>query len=154
MVLDWVLQVDDPRYALGLLRELLTGEVDRNALRLVAIYTGEARLEDICEEIFAATSEAGLDPEKNESRTVVSYGHGRVVLYAKPAVNLAGSMKARSVDEKCLPERLVDDFAEMTEGLLPAIALTSLTAVREGAHRVLDRFCADLRIGRDDHVGD
>ena len=144
VILDWVLQADDPRYALGLLLELLTGEVDRNALRLVAIYTGEARLEDICEEIFAATSEAGLDPKKNESRTVVAYGHGRVVLYAKPAVNLAGSMKARSVDEKRLPERLIDDFAEMTEGLLPAIALASLTAVREGAHRVLDRFCADL----------
>ena len=43
-----------------------------------------------------------------------------------------------------LPERLVQDFAAMTEGLLPGIALTSLTAVREGAHRVLDQFCADL----------
>lgn len=144
VILDWVLRVDDPGYALDLLCELLTSEVDRNALRLVAIYTGEARLEDICEAIFAAASEAGLDPERNESRTVVSYRHGRVVLYAKPAVNLAGSMKARSVDEKRLAERLIDDFAEMTEGLLPAIALTSLTAVREGAHRVLDRFCADL----------
>ena len=32
----------------------------------------------------------------------------------------------------------------MTEGLLPSIVLTSLTAVREGAHMVLDQFCADL----------
>ncbi len=32
----------------------------------------------------------------------------------------------------------------MTEGLLPSIALTSLTAVREGEHKVLDRFRADL----------
>ena len=32
----------------------------------------------------------------------------------------------------------------MTSGLFPSIALTSLTAVREGAHKVLDRFGADL----------
>ena len=32
----------------------------------------------------------------------------------------------------------------MTEGLLPGIALTSLSAVREGEHKILDRFCAEL----------
>ena len=32
----------------------------------------------------------------------------------------------------------------MTEGLLPGIALTSLSAVREGEHKILDRFCAAL----------
>ena len=52
VVLDWRLQEDDPGYALSLLNDLLTGEVDRNSLRLVAIYTGEARLEDIYEAVF------------------------------------------------------------------------------------------------------
>ena len=42
VILDWRLQEDDPRRALSLLRELLTEEADRNSLRLVAIYTGEA----------------------------------------------------------------------------------------------------------------
>ena len=32
----------------------------------------------------------------------------------------------------------------MTSGLLPATVLTSLAAVREGAHKVLDRFSSDL----------
>ena len=144
VVLDWLLQDGDPQYALNLLRGLLAGEVDRNSLRLVTIFTGEALLEEICAAVSAELNEAGLDPVENETRTEISYRHGRVVLYAKSGVNLAEPLRERSVAEEDLPERLVEDFASMTEGLLPGIALTSLTAVRECEHRVLDRFRADL----------
>lgn len=144
VVLDWLLQDGDSRYALELLRGLLAGETDRNSLRLVAIYTGEARLEEICAAVLAELKQAGLDPVENETRTEVSYRHGRVVLYVKPGTNLAEPLRERSVPEEELPERLVDDFASMTEGLLPGIALTSLSAVREGEHKILDRFCSDL----------
>lgn len=44
------------------------------------------------------------------------------------------------MSEEELPGRLIDDFAGMTVGLLPGIALVALTAVRENAHRVLDKF--------------
>ena len=144
VVLDWQLREGDPNCALNLLRDLLTGEVDRNSLRLVAIYTGEARLEDICEAVSAQLREMQLEPVEDASKSATSYRHGRVVLYAKSDVNLANNLKERSVAEEDLPERLVEDFAAMTEGLLPRIALTSLTAVREGAHMVLDQFSADL----------
>ena len=144
VVLDWLLQEDDPQHALNLLSDLLTAEVDRNSLRLVAIYTGEARLEEICAAVVAELRETGLDPVENESKTEILYRHGRVVLYAKSNVNLAEPLKERSVAEGDLPDRLVEDFSAMTEGLLPSIALTSLTAVREGEHRILDQFCADL----------
>lgn len=144
VVLDWLLQNGEPEYALKLLRELMAGEVDRNSLRLVAIYTGEARLEEICLAVVAELTKAGLDVAANETNTEISYTHGRVVLYAKPAVNLPEPLRERCVAEENLPERLVDDFALMTEGLLPGIALVSLTAVREGEHMVLDRFSADL----------
>ena len=144
VVLDWLLQDSDPQHALDLLRDLLTGEVDRNSLRLVAIYTGEPGLEDIYKTIFDQLKADGLDPQKNSSKTSISYRHGCVVLYAKSDVKLSRDFEGRSIAEEELPERLVGDFAEMTEGLLPRIALTSLTAVREGAHMVLDTFCADL----------
>ena len=144
VILDWLLLDGKPQRALKLLRELLAGEGDRNSLRLVAIYTGEARLEEICATVFEELTKAHLDPEKDETKTTISYRHGRLVLYAKSDVNLVKPLKHRSVAEEDLPGRLVKDFASMTSGLLPGIALASLTAVREGAHRVLDRFCADL----------
>ena len=144
VVLDWRLQEDDPRRALNLLWDLLTGEADRNSLRLVAIYTGEATLEDIRVGICDELKKAKLDPKSAESEMEIQYRHGLVVLYAKSDVNLAPSLQERSVTESNLPARLVQDFSSMTAGLLPSIALTSLTAVREGAHKVLDQFNAEL----------
>ena len=144
VVLDWLLKEGDPEYALGLLCDLLTKEADRNSLRLVAIYTGEARLEEICTAIFTRLKNTGLEYVEKKNKTAISYQHGSVVLYAKPDVNLPEPLKERSVAEGDLPKRLVEDFSAMTEGLLPSIALTSLTAVRESAHLVLDQFSADL----------
>ena len=144
VVLDWMLQEDDPRYALKLLHDLLTGDEDRNSLRLVVIYTGEARLEEIYGDVFDQLKKDGLGPNKGISDLTISYRHGRVVLYAKSGVNLAEPLKELSLGEGELPRRLVDDFAEMTEGLLPGIVLASLTAVREGEHKVLDQFCTAL----------
>ena len=145
VILDWRLQQEgEPELVLKLMRDLLTGETNRNSLRLVAIYTGEAQLEDIGAVIFAELTQQGLEPEKDGTAPDVSYRHGRVVLYAKSDVNLAPPLNERSVSEENLPARLVDDFSSMTAGLLPGIAITSLTAVREGAHKVLDRFNAEL----------
>ena len=78
------------------------------------------------------------------SKTTIPYRHGRLELYAKSGVNLAEPLKARGIAEGDLPARLTNDFAVMTDGLLPGIALTSLTAVREGEHKVLDRFRAEI----------
>ena len=144
VILDWLLQDGRSEYTLNLLRELLTGERDRNSLRLVAIYTGEAVLEDIYQAVFDKLENYELDPKESGNKTIILYRHGCLVLYAKSGVNLVEALKDRSVAEKELPGKLVDDFASMMEGLLPGIALTSLTAVREGEHKILDRFCAEL----------
>ena len=144
VVLDWLLRDGDSRYTLSLLRELLNGERERNSLRLVAIYTGEARLDDIFQIVFDELANNELDPIDNGSKTTIPYRHGRLELYAKAGVNLAEPLKVRGIAEGDLPGRLANDFAVMTDGLLPGIALTSLTAVREGEHKVLDRFRAEL----------
>lgn len=143
VVLDWRLKIGEPEFALNLLARILTEEPDRNALRLLTVYTGEAELDRIQDAIVAMLEEAGLEPEVSEAGTV-TYGHGRVVLYAKPSVNLPLAFRGREIDEDKLPQRLVDDFSGLTAGLLPGIALVSLTAVREYAHTVLDRFRAEL----------
>lgn len=144
VVLDWLLRDGCPEHTLSLLRELLTGERERNSLRLIAIYTGEARLEEIYQDVFDELKSNSLDPKEDEKKTTIQYRHGRIVIYAKSGVNLAKALKDRSVAEDELPQELVEDFASMTEGLLPSIALTSLTAVREGEHEILDRFRAEL----------
>ena len=143
VVLDWRLKASDPEFALNLLARILTEEPDRNALRLLTVYTGEGELDRIQNAVVAKLEKAGLEPDVSEAGTV-TYGHGRVVLYAKPSVNLPPAFRGRDIDESMLPQRLVDDFGGVTAGLLPGIALVSLTAVRECAHTVLDRFRAEL----------
>ena len=144
VVLDWLLQDGDSRYTLELLGHLLDGEDDRNALRLVAVYTGEARLDEIAQKVLGELQRMKLNPETHDMPIAIPYRHGRVVLYAKSNVNLAAKLRERSVDAKDLPSRLLDDFTDMTAGLLPSIALTSLAAVRESEHKVLDQFRAQL----------
>jgi len=144
VVLDWFLRDQNSGYTLVLLNKLLTKKQDRNSLRLVAIYTGEARLEDIRTKVFAVLEKGALEPKQNKTGMEISYRHGRVVIYAKSDVKLEKSLKDRSVPEKNLPKRLVEDFALMTAGLLPGIALTALTAVRQGEHQILDCFSAEL----------
>ena len=144
VVLDWFLRDGNYQYTLELLGGLLAGGSDRNSLRLVSIYTGETRLDEICEKVVNTLTNAELDPNPNPDKTEISYKHGCVVLYAKSGVNLRQPLKNRSVEEEDLPGKLVEDFVSMTSGLLPAIVLTSLAAVRESAHKVLDRFSSDL----------
>ena len=146
VVLDWRLRTDDPEFAVNLLIDVLTAEPDRNALRLVAFYTGKAGLDRIQDHIVTKLKAAGLEPAVPDDATV-TYGHGRIVLYAKPNVNLPRTLSSRQVSEGELPQRLIEDFAALTVGLLPSIALASLTAVRESAHVVLDTFRADLESG-------
>ena len=145
VILDWLLRDSNSQYTLELLGDLLAGESDQNSLRLVSIYTGAEQLETVCQRVVKKLKKAKLDPEKKDKAGMtISYRHGCVVIYAKLNVNLAKKFKDRKVGEEHLPEKLVKDFALMTDGLLPRIALTSLTAVREGEHKVLDRFSTKL----------
>ncbi|MCY4261171.1 MAG: response regulator receiver domain [Rhodobacteraceae bacterium] len=143
VIIDWLLRDGKPDHTIKLIQELFGCE-DRNSLRLLAIYTGETNLKEISVKISGILQDADLDPVMTRNDTSILYRHGQVVLYAKSGVNLANELLSRRVPERELPGKLVEDFASMTAGLLPAIGLTSLTAVREGTHKVLDQFSADL----------
>lgn len=145
VILDWLLKNNEPYETLKLIQDLLAKDADRNSLRLLAIYTGQATLEEISKTVFEVLKNEKLDPKHlNNNMMTISYRHGRVELYAKPGVNLSKAIESRKIQEAKLPEKLLKDFAMMTKGLLPNIALTSLSAIREGSHKVLDRFNAKL----------
>ena len=143
VILDWQLHQDDGKKALELLEELLKDdEVGR--LRLIAIYTGE---DDICaigNTIQQEFQKQGWNFQSNELGVALSYEHCRIVIYAKSGTSLPSDLEDRAISEDDVAKRLIGDFADMTKGLLPSIALTSLTAVRENAHKVLDSFSSDL----------
>ena len=143
VILDWQLHRDDGVTAIGLLTDLLKeGEAAR--LRLVAIYTGQDNLSNIGETLSKKLSKQGWNFQSDELHVELSYEHCRIVIYAKSDTRLAPDLTDRAISEDNIAKRLIEDFADMTKGLLPSIALTSLAAVRENAHRVLDSFSPDL----------
>lgn len=143
VILDWQLHQDGGKKALELLKKLLKDD-DIGRLRLIAIYTGENKISEIGSTIQEKLQQQGWDFQSNESYVELSYGHCRIVIYAKSYTSLAPDLEDRAISEDAIPKRLIEDFADMTKGLLPSIALTSLAAVRENAHKVLDSFSAEL----------
>jgi len=142
VVLDWYLEPNNPEKTLNILNSLTEELCKQDSLKLIAIYTGNQDFDDIREKIkrrlnLSTTDEAAIKPD-------IKFNNVRVNLYAIPGVKLTEEYENRSIVEEELPMRLVKDFASMTEGLLPGIALTSLAAVREHSLRVLNRFSSEL----------
>ena len=143
VILDWQLYQDNGEKALELLKKLLkSDEVGR--LRLIAIYTGEHDICAIGNRLQQEFQQQGWNFQSNKLGVELSYEHCRIVIYAKSGTSLKPGLEDRAISEDGIARRLIGDFADMTKGLLPSIALTSLTAVRENAHKVLDSFSSDL----------
>lgn len=133
VVIDWQLHRDDGKRALKLIGSILDGDQGQR-LRLIAVYTGESDIGEIGKQINESlrNHEYLFESVPKDRPVTLSRGHCRIVIYEK------------SVREADLPGRLIEDFARMTAGLMPSIALVALTAVRENAHRVLDKFDGKL----------
>ena len=143
VILDWRLHQDDGNTTIGLLTDLLSdGEATR--LRLIAIYTGRYNLIEIGETLKKQLAHKGWDFQSVGHGVQLAFGHCRIVIYAKAGTQLGPELKDRAIAEGDVPGRLIGDFAEMTRGLLPSIALTSLSAVRENSHKVLNSFSSEL----------
>lgn len=145
VILDWWLSRANDVNALPLLKQILT-EDEPHRLRLLAFYTGDSDHEKIREEIVECLN--GLNGR--DQAVAASDGSGnaidflacRIVVYGKPR---SGVVDPNSeVDEDALADRLIADFADMVEGLLPSLVLTALGAVRENVHRLLECFGHDL----------
>ncbi len=143
VILDWQLNNDNGKNTLSILKSILVEDAGER-LRLIAIYTAEQDIFNIGQTIVEQLAQSGWRFEDSEDGVVLSYRHCRIVIYAKSGIPVVPNLACRSVSEADMPQRLIGDFASMTQGLLPNIALTSLSAIRENAHRILERFDAKL----------
>ena len=143
VVLDWQLSRTTGATALPLLKRILR-EDRPHRLRLVAFYTGEPDLQRIRDEITDGLGDLG-SPDRAASigeDGSIDFGACRIVVYSKPSSPTPES--SAMVTEEDFADRLIGDFADMVQGLLPSLVLTALAAVRENIHRVLERFGRDL----------
>ncbi|MCW2539686.1 MAG: hypothetical protein JWN95_1411 [Frankiales bacterium] len=154
VILDWVIrprgakvveEQPEDRTSLSLLIDVLRrdAETGGSRLRLICVYTGERDLAEILDKIESTLKEqlASSSIERADPRLTV--GPARIVLLGKePLVSIPG---LATVSAAQLPAEIVREFTEfVASGLLPEIALESLSAVRDQSHRLLRRFSGRL----------
>ncbi len=148
LILDWILSPNDNgEKALSLICRILDGEHHTSRLRLIAIYTGERDLRGVAEKTFAKLSDQCDVTPTLPSDFVVEIGHARVIIYGKentPAPLEDTALAERFLSTADLPKRLVSDFAEMTQGILPGVAIAGLSEVRAQTHKLLTMFSTSL----------
>jgi hypothetical protein len=148
VVLDWNFYGDDGLTTCEILSRVLRADEGASRLRLIAIYTGERHLRRIATKLRQTLNKITPSPRLNrDGEFAMSKGAVRIVVFAKEDTPvLARDLKgrARVLKEAELPERLVTEFASLTEGLVSNVALESLAALRENTHRLLGRLRPSL----------
>lgn len=148
LVTDWVQHGDDGGKTRELIGNLLEQD-DPPRHRVIAVYTGEPKLDDVhrqlCELIDAKVDRGDLVVE--DERLAVHKGSVRAVVIAKDREPPAPGVPDRRVGYEQLPARLRQEFARSTVGLVRGVGLAALGAVRKDTHRVLARLDPSLDAG-------
>ena len=137
VILDWDLYNLDGRNILPLLINLVTQSQTSvpHHVRLCAIYSTKPDLFRISVQIFEALKEAGREVEALDQNKLAA-GSSRIVVLGKPSTGrLDEQVKLAQVAESDLADRIIREFAQMHEGILPSIALHGMAAVRSSSKK-------------------
>jgi len=136
VIVDWHLHGDDGEATIELLQDVVreAGE----AMRLVAIYTGDPDLPRVARKLIDRLGAVRIDDVS------VEIGSMRIVVIGKAD---ADAPKAGAVSENELPNRLVQLFAELADGLVRAAALSALGALRGATYRLLAGLGPEIDLG-------
>jgi hypothetical protein len=144
VILDWVLhEFKQGEKTMEIIKEMLRSSgPDRGRARLIIVYTGENDLDQITTSI-----RTGLKlPEQTDSDDpfTIERGAARICVYAKEQSRLPAAKRKRKIEIEKLPEVVVEEFANMTRGLVSNVALLSLAALRANTYQLLKRFHREL----------
>lgn len=144
VVVDWHLETGNSRPAKEIILRILQNDLEaKGRLRLIAIYTSQAGREAIAVELLAELEQdAALKGRFRRKESDIENSSTRIVVLNKRTTPEAADRD--EVVEERLPERLIAEFAKLSEGVVPSFALASVAAVRQGAHHVLSQYTADL----------
>jgi hypothetical protein len=141
LVVDWRLgQTDNGEEALALIEEISDAK-EPAGRRLVCIYTSVPDLDEV---VIRLAAQVGVTVATGER--IVDTGSLRIVVLAK------AHLASDGVSESDLPARLVKEFVVTFRGLVPAVAVNALAAVRDNLPRVLGRLGPDLDEGYVGHT--
>lgn len=144
IVVDWHLETGRSQPAKDIILSVLQKDAEeKGRLRLIAIYTSQPGREAIAIDLLNEIEQSDIFRDRfKRSGAVISDTTTRIVVINKRSTPEAADRE--EVTEERLPDRLVSEFAELTTGVMPSFALSSVAAVRQGAHHVLSLYTSQL----------
>ncbi|UVM54084.1 response regulator receiver domain [Pseudomonas sp. B21-012] len=134
LVIDWHLRPKSSSLTLKLLREIAESDASENGrMRLVCIYTGEPLDSHILDQAKQELSVQGVQFSNVDNIADFPF-------CAKSKNSLIVIANKSSTQADVLPVKLIDIFAILANGLIPAFALAAIGAVRKNTHHMLTRF--------------
>lgn len=138
LVIDWHLRPRSSSLTLKLLKEIALSDASENGrMRLICIYTGEPLDSHILDQ---AKTELAVEGVIFKNLQNVANFH----FCAKSKNSLLVLANKNNTSADVLPLHLIDLFAELANGLVPAFALAAIGAVRKNTHHMLTRFGSSL----------
>lgn len=141
IILDWMLIDHDARYSKEIVRQILQHDkANGGRLRTIVVYTGETDLQSLRDGLWDYLGDESLDRSTDYQ---INAEHLNIVFY-----NKVDAMHAlRAVSEADLPDRALEEFAELVDGLVPAFAMKATTTVRQYTGALLTKFSSHLDSG-------
>ena len=159
VILDWYLNIerdeeqqldpdadadnDEPRgeFTLKLLKQL-TSEAGTDKLKLIIVYTGETRIADIKDNII---NNIDMELFKVDDYTIKS-SNVCIIIRAKAGKKFEHipEYKPLVIAYDKLPELILTEFTNLTNGLLSNFALSAITAIRNNTSKILGCFSPQL----------
>ena len=150
VILDWKLKTGEADGATvkGLIKEIIkdTDGNTQKALRNIVIYSGE---EALIEKLVLVKNDLetslGMIPSKAEN-FLLEYEKLQIKIYAKEATRRTTTTEEREIlkSEEDLAKSIIDDFVTQVAGLVPNMAIASLTQIRNNTHKILGVFSKEL----------
>ena len=143
LVVDWYLEKQSSAKAKAIVAGVLEFDVkEYGRLRLIAVYTSEHGLKEVVEELYEELERRdGLKGRFKLDGFNICSSDSRICVFNKTFGGLEGG---RVVPENQLPQRLLAEFIELSNGLLANFAVSAIASIRRGAHHVLSRFHSSL----------
>lgn len=147
VLFDWDLFGEDGANILSLLSNLVDDSQHSHPhqVRLCVIYTTKPDLSRVANSVYEYLLRAKLKVDPVETQYALNAGATRIVILGKPDVTgRPEASKNLEVAEKDLANRVIDEFAKMNTGILPAYALHGISAIRRNSKKILDKFQAEM----------
>lgn len=137
IIVDWKLK-DSGENAIKILTDRLEKDMSgRNRLRYIAIYTDQPSAKVITTVAEKLSAIGGVEANAEGDAVNVQLSHGASVWRIK-------HIPKKTVEEKALATKILEDFADFQDGILPRMVMAAIAEVRNHTYEHLFRFNRSL----------